>query len=149
MAVPLNDCNYCFEINITIEFFDEAGEIINSAAEFVTQTLNTSVGGAAPYPFPIESNFFNSSSSHTVSIGKDGGYYNCSYDVDYSIRKVLFYLPDLAESVKIIYNAKPATVWIANAGNGCYENMYNGTNNNTQAVNDFTRIVNFELIRWK
>jgi len=98
------ECSPNFSVNVTVSFFDSNGEPINSSGGFNSGVIGSNISFA-----PLTTDYFNSGLSHSFTYGQDGGFYNCTYDVDYHTREAVFYLPENADSVEITFYGNPVT----------------------------------------
>ena len=103
------ECRPRFSTTVSVSFFDVNGVSIDSSGEFISGIHGNSISSSTVFFAPNDVEYFNLGQSHSFNYGNDGGWYNCSSNIDYHTRKAIFYLPENAYSVNITFYANPVT----------------------------------------
>ena len=133
-----------FSKTVTVSFFNSDGEQINSSAEYITGRADECGSTSYPaIPQPNEIQYFNIDSTQTFSYGLNGGYYNCSCSApNYHTNKIVFYLPEEAETIQINFQGDPVTFF-------SYFNEYYYYNiESTTHFYYLTQYIQFYLVLW-
>ena len=143
IKLPVGDnaeCSMHFPVTVSVLFFDSNGEPIDSSGVY-----KSGVFGNVNYTNyqPAQEEYLNLATSQSFGYGNDGGWYNCTYNIDYHTREAIFYLPENANSVEITFYGNTIT-------NFSYTNeaeYFNPTTNDWfWAVNKY---IMFDLIIWR
>ena len=107
--LPVGDnaeCGVASTVTVSVLFFDSNGEIIESSGVF-----NSGIQGNPNnnQHSRVNGEYFNLGPSQSFNFGQDGGWYNCTYNIDYHTREAIFYLPENADSIEITFFANTIT----------------------------------------
>ena len=123
--------NMCFATNLIFKFYNAEGVLINSFVEYIEGiSQSNGIGGSGPYP--LETDYFNSSSTQVIELGTDGG--DIYTNTTYYERKAIFYLPENAYSLQLTLEAQSPTNFYSSP---CSEYFYSTRTENSYPGNNF------------